>query len=79
MNYEEPQKASVKQHKLELAKQLRYDMETLTPEEIAERGHIIEEYGRILEELYDMEDDKIITIYYFESMNVFEILNEKGE
>ena len=65
-------------HRLELAKQLKYNLANLTPEEIANQDYIIEEYGRIMQKLADeYEGGELLTINYFEGMNAFMI--EEGE
>lgn len=76
MNYEEPQKATIRRHKLELVDQLKYELNTLTAEEVAERGHIIEEYGRILDQLADRDETETITLMYSDGLNYFEELSE---
>ena len=61
-------------HRIELAKQLKYNLSTLTPEEIAEQDYIIEEYGRIMQKLAnEYEGGELLTINYFEGMNAFMI------
>lgn len=76
MDYNEPQKATIRQHKLELIDQLKYDLNTLTAEEAAERGFIIEEYGRILDQLADRDETETITLMYSDGLNYFEELKE---
>lgn len=61
-------------HRIELAKQLKYNTSTLTPEEIAEQAYIIEEYDRILHKLAsDYNGGELLTINYIEGMNAFMI------
>ena len=81
LDYNEPQKAKVIEHIKAIIAELEYllhDGEINTSEadplEIAERGYIIEEYGRILDKLseYDPEEEK--TLLYNDGLNAFGIL-----
>lgn len=79
MEYEDaPQKAKVIEHIKALAGDLASLLEDFEehPEEIAERGYIIEEYGRILGKLseYDPEEEK--TLLYNDGLNAFGILTD---
>ena len=78
LDYNEPQKAKVIEH----IKAIIAELECLLheggadPLEIAERGYIIGEYGRILDKLseYDPEEEK--TLYYNDGLNAFGILTD---
>lgn len=75
MNYAELQTATVAKHLAAIINDLKYDILTATAEELAERGYIIEEYGRIIEELSNRKADQVLTIYYHDGLNYFEIVN----
>lgn len=66
---------TTKQHQLELVKQLRYTINVQTDQELSTYGFILEEYGRIIEKLeQEYEGGELLTITYYEGMNVFEIV-----
>ena len=63
---------TAEEHIKELTKQLKYNVATLSIEELGESGFIIEEYGRILQKLAeDYQGGELLTINYFEGMNAF--------
>lgn len=65
---------TAKQHQLELIKQLRYTINVQSDQELSTYGFILEEYGRIIEKLeQEYEGGELLTITYYEGMNVFEI------
>lgn len=75
MDYNELQTATAAEHLAAIIDDLKYDILNLTTEELAERGYIIEEYGRIIEELSNRKADEVLTIYYHDGLNYFEIVN----
>lgn len=62
-------------HMIELSNQLKANLELLTAEEIAENADIIAEYARILELLAEYKPSEILTIFYADGLNCFEILD----
>lgn len=68
-------KLSAYSHMIELSKQLKNTIELLSPEEIAENADTIEEVAHILQVLEDHNPDDIITLFYADGLNVFEILD----
>ena len=56
--------ATVKEHKEAIAQLLKDNMAILTPAEIVENSNYIEDAAATLSQLYDMEDNKIITIEF---------------
>ena len=67
-------KLSAYSHMIELSNQLKSTLELLSPEEIAENADTIEEVAHILQVLADHNPDDIITLFYADGLNVFEIL-----
>lgn len=68
-------KLSAYSHMVELSSQLKSTLEFLSPEEIAENADTIEEVAHILQVLADHNPDDIITLFYADGLNVFEILD----
>ena len=62
-------------HMIELSNQLKTNLELLTAEEIAENADIIAEYARILELLAEHKPNELLTIFYADGLNCFEILD----
>lgn len=67
--------ATVKEHKEAIAQLLKDNMAILTPAEIIENSNIIEDTAATLSQLYDMDDNKIITIEFTDWAG-FNILKE---
>lgn len=68
-------KLSAYSHMIELSKQLKSTLELLSPEEIAENADTIEEVAHILQVLADHNPDDIITLFYADGLNCFEIID----
>lgn len=62
-------------HMIELSKQLKSTLELLSPEEIADNADTIEEVAHILQVLADHNPDDIITLFYADGLNCFEIID----
>lgn len=67
--------ATVKEHKEAIAQLLKDNITTLTTAEIIENSNIIEDTAATLSQLYDMKDNKIITIEFTDWAG-FNILKE---
>lgn len=67
--------ATVKEHKEAIAQLLKDNIAILTPAEIIENSNIIEDTAATLSQLYDMDDNKIITIEFTDWAG-FNILKE---
>lgn len=73
-DYTEPVTLTAAGHLKELTEQLKYTINNITTEELQESGCIIEEYGRVMDKLAnEYPKALILTIQYFDGMNVFEI------
>ena len=68
-------KLSAYDHMVELSSQLKANFLVLTAEEIAENADIIEEVAHILQVLAEHNPDDMITLFYGDGMNAFEILD----
>ena len=68
-------KLSAYSHIIELSKQLKSTLELLSPEEIAENADTIEEVAHILQVLADHNPEDIITLFYADGLNCFEIID----
>lgn len=67
--------ATVKEHKEAIAQLLKDNIATLTTPEIIEYSNTIEDTAATLSQLYDMDDNKIITIEFTDWAG-FNILKE---
>lgn len=56
--------ATVKEHKEAIAQLLKDNIAILTPAEIIENSNTIEDTAATLSQLYDMDDEKVITIEF---------------
>ena len=67
--------ATVKEHKEAIAQLLKDNMAILTTAEIIENSNTLEDTAATLSQLYDMDDNKIITIEFTDWAG-FNILKE---